>query len=1266
MASKNLSTLTDGTSQSERNIGSLSPNQVKLDQRDLADLLRFVFELSGQFNYYNFSNQIDGDWSSLLKSDPNLLKILISELDILELSKKYDRIKLITKRAATEDERLFYYNDLLEIAASLGSFLLNTLEEATRLHFQDDTLRDFNVILDKCQIEIEKLRYCYLFSKEEFGDAFKINPEFTMASGSRFTSYTVKDIFGDFMEQTDKINQALLFLDDIFSSLKLKLGHLKGIAEYHLKNTAVLDQQYNPHIGLLISFLHLYSYLQQQLNGFAHKHLDFYYHDILNIKPSPPYPDSVFIIFEAITGFSAIPLPAGTTVFAKTAGEKKPSIYKLTTNQTIDRSEIKELKTIFVSDQPLFSEDPADTSITTTQVYSGDYPCLRPNKQALTSAPISPWPILGEDQNKLAENERSMEDTEIGILVASPLLFLPEGERALKFTFKFEEDSFKNFDLFINHFSKRTGRSREAVITELLSDALRINYSSKGGWQSVTKAEIGVPGSCEIEVSFTLGYKDEGIAVHNMATPGESPKRALPLVRFLINNETAHNPFSFFKGLFLEELKLNVQVRGFRSLKIQNNIGVVSPENPFQLFGPQPSPGTYLNIKNANVFNRFTKDFTLKLDWLNLPKEPGGFKTYYQGYNVPIDNDSFRVRLSALSNSQWIPKQEEQQRFPLFSTLKTGGNTEIPDDTTRINGVDFKKMEWANELSLNQETETETRFREGAIRITFDSPPEGFGHKLFPQIFPEILRHNARRFNKPLPIPEQPFVPIIKALSVDYTLEHSESFKDQATDSESSGCFRLIHQYPFGFDEIYPGSDQSSYSFMPVFNYPSNLYMGISDLTPGTELSLLFKLEEENFHGMDQPNPVHWSYLYKREWVPLNTADLVQDTTNNFMNTGMVRLKIPYLISKGNNSMLNPNLYWLRASTYFKAKIKSRVIAIFTNAAKVTRVQPIGNEDMNELSLPPYSIKDLTKKIPGIQNIWQPFSSFGGRKAEGEALYRTRVSEGLRHKQRPVTIQDIEQFILEKFPDILMVKCITPDKMARSSSRDIDLQIILIPQEETDGQFKNDEPKVNLATLYHVRQMLLPLLSPFIKIEVSNPVYEKVKVVCNVKFQKTTDSDDGFYLQKLNQDIKKYICSWLYDSDALLKIGTTIYLSDIYNYIKSLDYVSVLTGFSLVHFFKIRDQQTGEDKAGITDTAVHKIKFIRGSVPNAVLIPDRHHLITVLHDFSYTEPIETGIGKLSIGDELLVFHHRKDNNDIKIKKEPIKPGARFRFKINQH
>lgn len=1267
MNSDLFSEVKDGINQSERFISSLSPDYIKIDERTIAELLRFLSGFSTQINYYNFSNRIDGDWGDLLKSNIHTMITLMSRLDIKEFSRKYERLKLIIRNEINESKIILYFNDLLEMVWEASLYMVQLLEKADNAALQNIMMPDFASILESCLPDINKLKHCNSQAQQLFKNTTKIN--FSLANRLLKSQPDLEglNIFGESVDTKGKILHAITFIDEILSGLKSRINRLLGACEYYLQNNNLLDQQFEPHLGLLITFLHLYVHLQEQLNCFTQKHLDFYYKDILGIIPKPPHPDSVHVIFESMVNTHPILLNTGTELLAKADGIEKPLIYKLQDNLVVTEASITELKTIFISNHAFFSQNNENAGLSSERIYYGNYPFITPSAFIRKDSPVNSWPVLGEDQNELPFNERTMEDAEIGIIIGSPLLYLSEGERLVQVNFKFEEKSFEDFKRFIHEFAEKSEKSEESVLLEMLSDAMSIDYTAKDGWEPVKYPEIRTADNDSIQISFHLNFQDKGIDLYNPAIHGLQYKNSLPLVRLLLNNEASHNAFALFRNLILDQLTLKAEVTGFRNVKLQNNIGALSTENPFQIFGPLPSVGAFLSIKNSNIFNKFTKDFAIRLEWLDLPGDAGGFESYYAGYGASINNDSFQVKASVLTDGKFMPEMESQQAFSLFKTSKNLDDIEKLEETTEIKGIDSKKIEFLNNMRLAREDVDDSLFKEGVVKLTLSSPSDGFGQKLFPQILPGILLHNSKRFTKPIPIPNQPFIPMVKSISINYTLEHTEILAGGLADNTNTNTeIKLIHQYPFGFKTIYPEYENRTVRFMPEFEYPNNLYIGIKNFEPGNELSLLFKLEEKDFHHtVHKPSPVLWSYLNQNIWTPIKSQDILQDTTNNFVNTGILRIKIPYDINT-DNTILSPGLFWLRASTQFKSDIKSRVIAIYPNAGTAIRVSEYGRDGGHNLNLPPNSITGLKQKVQGIQNIWQPFSTYGGKPGELESLYRTRVSERLRHKKRPVTMRDIEQFILDEFPQILLVKCLRAGDDEHLVLPGVNIQIILIPKEQDNGLFISEQPKVNLDTLLQVKQFIKPFLSPFIKIEVGNPVYEKVKVVCKVKFNETENFSRGYYIQELNNDIRKYICSWLYESGNSIKIGSVIYLSDFRNYIKNLRYIDSVTGFSLVHFFKKRDLQNGHYNAAIIDSAIDDVDFIQGSTPEAILIPAGDHLISVMEEFEYEVPVAVGVGSLSVGNELLVTQRLKKSTDSNKQTGKESTEEYFRFIINDH
>jgi len=94
------------------------------------------------------------------------------------------------------------------------------------------------------------------------------------------------------------------------------------------------------------------------------------------------------------------------------------------------------------------------------------------------------------------------------------------------------------------------------------------------------------------------------------------------------------------------------------------------------------------------------------------------------------------------------------------------------------------------------------------------------------------------------------------------------------------------------------------------------------------------------------------------------------------------------------------------------------------------------------------------------------------------------------------------------------------------------------------------------------------------------------------------------------------------------------------NYLKKLPYVKYITGFSLVHFY-FNDALEDEDEriARVVDYANNNDVYIRGTLPETVLIPNSTHLITIEDDVKPVKAKKSGISEFAILDELLVDQH---------------------------
>lgn len=1263
MSNEIFMTSNQGISQAQRMLDTLVPDYFKIDSRDIPELIDYIHKISARFNYYNAqTNEIDGTWEDFLYNDPYIATLLISRINVVAISTKFGTLKKIIEH----DSNSNLLSERLEKMTRLIDYLFDVIVQLSKLQRLLNALplpNNLGEVLLSVQSpneELSKLKnYCEEASLVFI--SFK-NPD----PSPKVTGLKKKEEVGLPMllesSNKDKISGSIHFLTTLFESVIAKFNDLVKASKSHIARNGILEAQYLPQIGLLISFLEMYKAAQVKINDFNRRHLDYYYKDVLGLDQRKGNPDHLNIIIEPEIGVKRLEIKTSEVLITDIPNEQQPIIYELNNPITISAATIVEIKTIFVSQfAQVASKNIEIDTIIENQVFQAspkvfsvaDY---QKNKDNYVS-----WPCLGEDQQGKLGNMRTMDNSNLGVYIASPLLYLPEGERTVTIKIKLESKSFEAIrDYFLSYkdtinankygYNKNTAEAKkstktiETIIYELLSSAFVITYTGTKGWESINsyfvKFDPTPEGAEAIEIILKLKATDEPIDNYNQGIHNLGFESKFPIVRIGLNNFSKHYAYSFLQDIIIERLTITSEVKGFRSLLLQNSIGMVSPTSPFQIFGPQPILGSFLDIKNTNVFNRYLKDFSINISWLNLPREYGGFETYYKEYPEQFRNSSFAVGIKALKTQNLHLNIVNQQQKELF-TVKNDG---FLSDFTVIDKIDFSKLDFINEPSLAASDSNNPFAVDGTLRLELSSPQEAFGQEVFTKIFPEAVMSQAKKKALKQKLPNQPISPIIKSIAIDYTLEYSEIL-DGAANRENCKI-QLIHDYPFGYDYIYPNKYKKHTKFMPEFLDYDNLCIGLKDVEPRSELNLLFKFEDSSFHYTLQKTELVWSYLKNNSWIPFSDQDIIFDTTNNFMGSGIIRLSAPSVLPSG-NTIMNPDLFWIKATTIDGVATKPNLLGIAFNGAVATRKYLPENYTKNTVSIPPYSIKGFEKSIKGVSAVWQLFSSINGEPPESIEKFYTRVSERLRHKQRPVQTRDIAQVVLENFPEIMMVKCFNTEIEDYEVVEGTNLHVVLIPKESRNNHPFKDVPRVSLLTLFDVKSFLDKLISPFITIEVGNPIYERVKVVCEVVLTDKAKEDSGNYLRKLTKEINNYIAPWLYDKYDDFKIGNRIYKSDLLLFIKTRPYIEYVTGFSLIHFYKERQPSDGVMISKMTDSAVNDIKYIECSSPASLFVPSEFHILKVSEKPVHTTARQLGIENFIIGEELLI----EDSAAIKIQED---------------
>ncbi len=1223
----------DGVSQTERKLEALLPSYVKIDERSKEDLLLFLSDLSAQFNYFNFQHEVEGDWKEFLQADALIMIIAISRLDFTPWQQRQQALQELLEAADNDVQLHPPLTELFNLIYGIAIQLASHLQQLKKADLQGFTW----IYTEQLQDSLEEDVLHLLQYEREAAGLFRHIRYFR----SKAVTKELQALFPQLVRRQGETGPVFLgyqSLNEIYNNLRSKYYQVTSSAQLYLKRRPDA-MEHHPHIGLLMAFTQLYGHLQNKINGLTGQHLSYYYRNVLGIQQRAAIPDKVHVFVDMLPQSVPVVVREGTPMVVETGNGAPPATYRLTQDLNASQTRLRALQAVYVNSYTQISaNNPQQSDIIEQQVYTSKHKVTVPADHLPGALPVTPWPLLGEAQEELPLDQRTMQETDMGLIIASPLFYLTEGRRTVDISLYFEASSYEKLLAYVSNFAAVTGKKEALVMNELLSSALIISYTTAEGWYTFTKHSIrSATPDCDsncIVISITYDINAPAAALYNPVVHLGSYQTALPLIRLLLNNSSFHHPYSYLPLLWLERIAIRANVRGYRSVRLFNNAGPLSPANPFQLFGPQPAVGSFLDIKDSNVFNTYTTDFRIRLEWLELPHTTGGFNEYYDAYDAGMLNDSFKAGISTYENGQFQPERNRQQLLDLFETYHDDEDRLLLSDTVILRDIDHQRIRFHNKPLLNKEPfVTDGFYTDGAIRLELAAPREAFGHRMFLRLFPEVATHNAGRWNKKRPVPNIPYTPLVKSIMVDYTLEQAEIMKpDKANDTDQS--LQLFHLYPYGHRKSYPSAFQGDFSLLPVFDDKASLYLGFDQMSPQEDISLLFQLDEKyyKYTNTTKAPKLHWSYLYNDRWVPFNKDQIQADTTQLFISSGIISMRTPSENCYG-NTRLDKELQWIRLSAPEEMQIRPMVKGVFVNAALAARDQ---KDTAIATTLAPLFIKSLQQDVRGIQRIWQLFPSFGGRPAETADEYYLRVSERLRHKKRPTSGIDIIQLVLEEFPDVLIVKCVT----GITSS---DVQLVVVPKPSENGMYESEEPLMDIATLYRIFHFVKDLLPPYVKLSIHHPDYERVKIICDVGFVKGTSSTDkNYYLVKLQDDIRRFLTPWLFDSHTDVKMGGALYIADILNFIKKLPYIAYVTGFSMVHFFEERD---ADDKAihCMLDTAASNTDYVKASTSAAILIPALHHSIRVLDEWEYRDPEPIGISNVITGEEMIIGQHERNS-----------------------
>ncbi|WP_299313505.1 baseplate J/gp47 family protein [uncultured Aquimarina sp.] len=695
-------------------------------------------------------------------------------------------------------------------------------------------------------------------------------------------------------------------------------------------------------------------------------------------------------------------------------------------------------------------------------------------------------------------------------------------------------------------------------------------------------------------------------------------------------------------NLGLEKAHIRVDVQGMQQSILQNDQNTIDTKKPFEPFGFEPEIGSSFYIANEEIAQKRIKDLQLEMEWMQQPKS---FAEYYKNYwliqanhteeelaqlseeelseliqqrlvtnAAIIEDDSdfkadifFHDRNAEVLLSTMIENTEGDtvsEGFSLFAKESVIPITDIPSRMQETSPDYQYKERFGIDMDEDEVVSWERYFR---VELT----PVNFQHTTYNTLFTkQALSKKEEIKNLQVNLPYQPK---LKKLGVSYTACVNITANTQSAKSTNS----IFHIHPFGYNLLAPGNEAN---LIPVYTDEGSLYLGVDQLKTPQILSILFQMAEGSADPDIQKPELQWSYLRNNEWVEITPSGILEDTTNGLVNTGIVKIKIPADATTGGTLMPN-DLHWIKICAFKDINGISDTIDIRSQVLSAT-LSGVGVDPTHfENPLPIDTITEALNPIPEVAKITQPFTSSKGKSAEkGNALYK-RVSERLRHKNRALTMWDYEHLILNEFPQVYKTKCLP------ANDRTGGVDVIVVPDIKGKLPFDPFAPKVAADTLFQIEKYAQMLAPTYADIAVTNPLYLQVSTECIVKFYE--GYDEGFYKNKLIEEIKRFMSPWAYGEDRDIQIGGSLHASVIINFIAERPYIDYVANLKL---FQSEDGKTFTDVRSLHNGQ----SIVIPSQPDMIMVAAQIHEVYVVNEGVFEEDSFEGINYMEINKDFIV------------------------------
>lgn len=428
-----------GVSQRQRIMDDLLDGSVKIDGRKLADLLNYFVQLSRHINYYDKSLAI-GDWQPFFQKSLPFSVAAMAGYDQDEVKSRFEMYgKLFDKRPSPQGLQLLlfytYYGVIHKINTWYSQVKGSDLPvELAIAKLTRDRLREpINEFAGYAHCAVRWFCIRPLdFTKLRQNDIWDIrDPSGTLPCET--------DLFKS--EHPTRWERLVAIKERIVGLFTAFMGVVEAVSD--VASATMEDsleplkeefrQNHPPHLALIFAFLKLFRYLQDDLNSYTRKHLNFFYKDVLKLAARDARPDHVHLVFEIQNALERHRLAKGLLARDGKDNNKEDILYSLDEEIVVNKAQVADQRTLFLNYETLGEKTYLEGVYMAPDATKAD----GVKKDFKESDPKS-FATLGAKESKYLDPETKFikphPRARLGFILASPVLLLNEGQRTIRIT----------------------------------------------------------------------------------------------------------------------------------------------------------------------------------------------------------------------------------------------------------------------------------------------------------------------------------------------------------------------------------------------------------------------------------------------------------------------------------------------------------------------------------------------------------------------------------------------------------------------------------------------------------------------------------------------------------------------------------------------------------------------------------------------------------------------------------------------------------------